>query len=48
LFLGIPTRYIHSHNGILDLSDVEAAVQLLIEVLLKLDEKTVKSFTSLE
>ncbi len=48
LFLGIPTRYIHSHNGILDLSDVEAAVQLLVEVLQKLDEKTVKSFTALE
>jgi putative aminopeptidase FrvX len=31
----------------LDISDVEAAVQLLIEVLQKLDEKTVKSFTTL-
>jgi putative aminopeptidase FrvX len=47
LFLGIPTRYIHSHHGMLDTSDVEAAVQLLIEVLQKLDEKTVKSFTTL-
>ncbi|MFX1482684.1 MAG: M42 family metallopeptidase [Promethearchaeota archaeon] len=48
LFLGIPTRYIHSHNGMLDLSDVEAAIQLLVEVLQKLDEKAVKSFTTLE
>lgn len=47
LYLGIPTRYIHSHHGMLDLSDVENAVQLLIEVLQKLDEKTVKSFTTL-
>ncbi|MHA2046780.1 MAG: M42 family metallopeptidase [Candidatus Thorarchaeota archaeon] len=47
LFLGIPTRYIHSHNGMLDLEDVESAVQLLVEVLQKLDEKTVKSFTAL-
>jgi endoglucanase len=47
LYLGIPTRYIHSHNGMLDLSDVDAAVQLLVEVLQKLDEKTVKSFTEL-
>jgi putative aminopeptidase FrvX len=47
LFLGIPTRYIHSHHGMLDTSDVEAAVQLLIEVLQRLDEKTVKSFTAL-
>ena len=47
LYLGIPTRYIHSHHGMLDLSDVESAVQLLIEVLQKLDEKAVKSFTTL-
>ncbi|MHA1943688.1 MAG: M20/M25/M40 family metallo-hydrolase, partial [Candidatus Thorarchaeota archaeon] len=47
LFLGIPTRYIHSHNGMLDLEDVESAVQLLVEVLKKLDENVVKSFTAL-
>ncbi len=47
LFLGIPTRYIHSHNGMLDLEDVESAVQLLVEVLKKLDENAVKSFTAL-
>ncbi len=47
LFLGIPTRYIHSHHGMLDLSDVENAVQLMVEVLQKLDEKTVKSFSTL-
>jgi putative aminopeptidase FrvX len=45
LFLGIPTRYIHSHNGMLDFDDVENAVRLLIEVLQKLDEKAVASFT---
>jgi len=47
LFLGIPTRYIHSHHGMLDLDDVENAVQLLIEVLQKLDQKTIESFTTL-
>ena len=47
LFLGIPTRYIHSHHGMLEIGDVESAVQLLVEVLQQLDEKTVKSFTSL-
>ncbi|MFW9787963.1 MAG: M42 family metallopeptidase, partial [Candidatus Thorarchaeota archaeon] len=47
LYLGIPTRYIHSHNGMLDLGDVEAAVQLLVEVLQRLDESTVKSFTEI-
>ncbi|MHA1135616.1 MAG: M42 family metallopeptidase [Candidatus Thorarchaeota archaeon] len=47
LFIGIPTRYIHSHNGMLDLEDVESAVQLLVEVLKKLDAKTIESFTAL-
>lgn len=28
IVLGVPTRYIHSHNGILDDRDLEAAVQL--------------------
>jgi endoglucanase len=47
LFLGIPTRYIHSHHGMLDFDDVENAVRLLTEVLQKLDEKTVESFTTI-
>ena len=47
LFIGVPTRHIHSHHGMLDLSDVESAVELLIEVIKRLDEKTVKSFTEL-
>ncbi len=47
LFLGIPTRYIHSHHGILDLGDVESAIQLLIEVIKKLDAKTVEGFTKI-
>ncbi len=47
LFLGIPTRYIHSHHGILDLGDVEAAVQLVVEVIKRLDQKTVDSFTGI-
>jgi endoglucanase len=47
LFLGIPTRHIHSHHGMLDLTDVENAVDLLVEVIKRLDEKTVASFTKL-
>ncbi|MHA2231788.1 MAG: M42 family metallopeptidase [Candidatus Hodarchaeales archaeon] len=45
LVIGIPTRHIHSHNGILDLADVEEAVKLCTAMVKKLDEKTVKSFT---
>ncbi len=48
LFLGIPTRHIHSHHGILDLTDVENAITLLIEVIKRLDTKTVESFTALD
>ncbi|MBN2231182.1 MAG: M42 family metallopeptidase [Candidatus Thorarchaeota archaeon] len=47
LFLGIPTRYIHSHHGILDLGDVESAIQLLVEMIKKLDQDIVDSFTKL-
>ncbi|MFW9924844.1 MAG: M42 family metallopeptidase [Candidatus Thorarchaeota archaeon] len=44
---GIPTRHIHSHYGILDLEDVEKCVNLFIEVLKRLDQKTVDSFTKI-
>ncbi|MGY5862210.1 MAG: M42 family metallopeptidase [Candidatus Thorarchaeota archaeon] len=47
LFIGIPTRHIHSHHGMLDMSDVENAVELLVEVIKGLDEATVASFTEL-
>ena len=47
LFLGVSTRHIHSHHGILDLEDVEAAITLLLELIKKLDWKVVKSFTAI-
>ncbi len=47
LFCGIPTRHIHSHHGILDLEDVEANIQLMVEMIKKLDWPTVVSFTKL-
>ncbi|MFX0051370.1 MAG: M42 family metallopeptidase, partial [Candidatus Hermodarchaeota archaeon] len=47
LVISIPTRHIHSHNGILDLGDVEKAVNLLTEVIKRLDQKTVDSFTQI-
>ncbi|MFW9850034.1 MAG: M42 family metallopeptidase [Candidatus Thorarchaeota archaeon] len=47
LFLGIPTRYIHSHHGMLDIEDVENAVELLVEIIKRLDKDTVESFTKL-
>ncbi|MHA2225350.1 MAG: M42 family metallopeptidase [Candidatus Hodarchaeales archaeon] len=47
LVIGVPTRHIHSHNGILDLGDVEKAITLIIEVIKKLDQETVESFTKI-
>ena len=47
IVLGVPTRHIHSHVGMLSISDIELTVQLLIEVIQKLDSKRVESLTAL-
>ncbi len=44
LVLGVPTRHIHSHVGLLALSDVEAAINLVVECIRRLDAGTVSSF----
>ena len=44
LVLGIPTRHIHSHVGILSLADVENCVRLVIEVVKSLDNDAANSF----
>ncbi len=41
LAIGIPARYIHSHAGIIAEDDVNSAVQLLSEVVLRLDQEKV-------
>jgi putative aminopeptidase FrvX len=45
--LSVPTRHIHSHVGLLSLKDTENAVRLVIELLKRLDAKTVEGFTAL-
>ena len=47
IVVGVPTRHIHSHVGMLSISDIELTVQLLIEVIKKLDSKRVDSLTAL-
>ncbi|MGL5330579.1 MAG: M42 family metallopeptidase [Peptostreptococcaceae bacterium] len=42
LYIGIATRYIHSHAGIIHKEDYENAVKLLTEVIKRLDKETVK------
>jgi putative aminopeptidase FrvX len=47
LVIGVPTRHIHSHTGILNLDDIEKTIDLLVAVVKGLDKKRVKSFTEL-
>lgn len=43
LVVGVPTRYIHSHAGILNIDDVKWAIDLIAAVVCRLDEQTVSS-----
>jgi putative aminopeptidase FrvX len=45
IVVGPPVRYIHSHNGILNRADYDNTVKLIVEVIKKLDIKTIRSFT---
>lgn len=47
LVVGIPTRHIHAHAGMLSMKDTENAIKLLIEVVKKLDKKTADRFTAI-
>ena len=42
----VPTRYLHAHTGIIQRSDFDQAVDLLIEVLQRLDRATVEELAS--
>ena len=42
--IGVPTRHIHSHAGILDLSDIGNSVDLILAIIRRLDGDTVRSF----
>jgi len=44
--LGVPARYIHSHNGIIDIRDQIAAVQLVTALVRRLDAATVSGFAT--
>jgi endoglucanase len=41
LAICVPSRYIHSHSSILDRRDYDAALQLLVAVVRRLDAQTV-------
>ncbi len=42
----VPTRYTHSHNGMIDRQDFDRMVDLLVAMLQKLDSKTVEQIRS--
>jgi putative aminopeptidase FrvX len=44
----VPTRYLHSHTGIIQRSDFDQAVELLIQVLRRLDRETVREIASFD
>ena len=46
IVLSVPTRYIHSHNGIIHRQDYEAAVQLVLELIKRLDNKIIQELLS--
>jgi len=47
IVISVPTRHIHSHVGLFSLEDAENTVKLVIELVKRLDKKTVESFTEL-
>ena len=43
--IGPPVRYIHSHNAIMNRDDYDNTVKLIVELIKKMDKKTVNGFT---
>lgn len=44
IVIGVPARHIHSHASVVDISDIDGTVKLVLALVKKLDQKTVKSF----
>ena len=44
--IGVPARHIHSHSSIIHRDDYDNAVKLLVALVKRLDEKTVRDFTA--
>ncbi len=40
--LSIPSRYMHSHNSIIDLTDVEATDKLVLEYIKQFNKETLE------
>jgi len=44
----VPTRYLHSHTGVIHRNDVAGAIRLVTEVVRRLDEETVARLRSFD
>ncbi len=44
--IGVPTRHIHSHVGVIDTADIDWTLRLIIELVKALDSKAVAALTS--
>ena len=44
--VGVPTRHIHSHVGVIDTADIDSTLRLVIELIKVLDRKAVEGLTS--
>jgi endoglucanase len=42
IYIGVPTRYIHTHAGIINIDDYENTLKLIVETIKVLDEEKVK------
>jgi endoglucanase len=40
--VAVPVRYLHTHNGVMDRSDLDRTIDLMVKVLPKLDARTVR------
>ncbi len=47
IVIGVPTRHIHSHVGVLCLDDIDNCIRLVVEAIKELDETRVNSFTTI-
>jgi len=45
--LGVPTRHIHSHAGLMSMKDADNCVRLIVEIIKRLDKKTVAGLTEI-
>ena len=40
--ISVPTRYLHSHNSMINLDDVNKTIELVIKLIQKLDQSTIE------